>query len=384
MEFLKNAVDQTIPLVVAAIVEHASYPFQVDNMIRDLKLVTRDLTAMKEDVKTSITNAERENRAPTKQVEEWLNKAEAIEKEAEEILKNYNSCYHSIWSNYTTGRSAAMKLDEVKNLYDQRTTIVVTNHLPPPLAQEMPTPSSKSKNLELALEYIKDDVHCIVGIYGMAGVGKTHLLKQINNELYKDRTFNVVIFLTCSKECSEEKIQTQIINKLGLNNSDNMERKQITIFNFLKKKTFLLLLDDLWNRVDLESIGIPNPLSQTGKCKGKVVLTTRSTKVCGLMEVKKKIRVDVLNPDVAWKLFMEKVTEETIESHPHIRRYAEEAVKELGGLPLALITVGRAMNDRTDPSEWKLAVELLKSARLRNADLNKQECIHELLQQARL
>ncbi|KAF3327381.1 disease resistance protein RPS2-like protein [Carex littledalei] len=382
MEFLKNAVNETISLAVAAIVEHAAYPFQVEDKIRELASATRDLVAMKEDVKTIIMNAERENSAPTKQVEEWLNKVKAIEKEAKEIMEIYRKCHWSIWSNYTTGRSAVEKLCEVKSLCDQRSTIVVIMHVPPPLAQEMPISSSKSANLELALEYIKDDVHGTIGIYGTGGVGKTHLLKQINNELIKDSTFNVVIFLTCSKECSEEKVQNQIIDKLGLNSSDSIERKQITIFNFLKKKSFLLILDDLRNRINLEIIGIPNPSSLTSKHKGKVVLTTRSTKVCGLMEVEKKIKVDILNWNAAWNLFKEKVTEETIVSHPLIEKYAVEIVKQLGGLPLDLITVGRAMNDRTDPSEWKLVIEFLKQARLRDVEL-KHEQIHELLKNTR-
>lgn len=360
--------NETIPLVVATIVEHAAYPFQVRKKIRDLVSATRDLVAIKEDVKTSIVNAERENGTQTKRVEEWLNKVEAIEKDAEEIPQNYHKRQRSIWSDYMTCRSAVKKLREVKSLCDQRTTIEVTMHMPPPLAQEMPTSSSKSVNLDLALQHIKDDAHTIIGIYGMGGVGKTHLLKQINNELSKDSTTNLVIFISCSKECSEEKIQDEIIDKLGLAKCNFVEQKQATLFNFLKQRSFVLLLDDLWNRVDLETVGIP--LDLTGTCKRKIILTTRSIRVCGLMEVQGKIKVNVLNWDGAWNLFKEKVTEETIVSHPLIQKYAVEVVKELGGLPLALITVGRAMYDRTDPCEWELAVELLKQARLNDVELS--------------
>jgi Leucine-rich repeat (LRR) protein len=363
--------NETISLVVATIVEHAAYPFQVDNKIRDLVSATRDLAAMKEDVKTSIINSEREDGDPTKQVEEWLNKVDSTEKESLEIHKNYHKRRRSIWSDYTIGRSVVKKIHQMKNLCEERETIGLTIHVPPPLAQEIPASSSKSSNLESVLQHIRDDMYNIIGIYGMGGVGKTHLLKQINNEIYKYSTFGMVIFVTCSKDCSEEKIQNEIIDKLGLNKSDNMERKRYTIFNFLKKRSFALLLDDLWSRVDLETVGIPIQLDPT--CKRKVVLTTRSIRVCGLMEVTKKIKVNVLNWDGAWNLFKEKVTEETIVSHPLIQKYAVQVVKELGGLPLALITVGRAMYHRTDPSEWELAIELLKQARLNDVELSDRD-----------
>jgi NB-ARC domain len=371
MEFLRHTMNEIIPLVVATIVEHATYPFQVDKKIRDLVSANKNLVAMEEDVKMRIINAERDDSAPTKQVEEWLGKVETIKKEVEEIPQNYHKRRRSIWSDYMTSRSVVKKLCEVKSLCDQRTAIEVTMHKTPPFAQELPASSSKSANLDLVIQHIKDDVHCIIGIYGMGGVGKTHLLKQVNNELSKDSSINLVIFITCSKECSEEKIQDEIIDKLGLKKSNSVEQKQITLFNFLKKRSFVLLLDDLWSRMDLEIVGIPPiPFNITSTCKQKIVLTTRSTDVCGLMEVKKMIRVDVLNWDRAWNLFMEKATKETIVSHLLIQKYAVEVVKELGGLPLALITVGRAMYDKRDPGEWELAVELLKQARLNDIELS--------------
>ncbi|KAJ1689138.1 hypothetical protein LUZ63_013293 [Rhynchospora breviuscula] len=370
MESVKSTITNTIPEFAGTIVEHAFYPFQVDKRIRDLEWATRDLVALKEDVKTSIEIAERQNSSRTKQVVEWLNKVEIIEKESEEIQENCRKRRRSFWSNYTTSSSAVKKLREIKNLCDQKTTFEVTMHLPPPLAHEMPASSSKSSNLDSALQDIKDDVHGVIGIWGMGGVGKTHLLKQINNELCRDRAFDVVLFVTCSKGCSEEKIKNEIIAKLHLDENGSMEQQQSKIFNFLRERKFVLLLDDLWSRVDLNKIGIPYPMNVVGMCKRKIVLTTRSTEVCGQMEVKKRIRVDVLKWDDAWSLFKEMVTMEIINSDPLIQKYAVDVVNELGGLPLALITIGRAMYDKIDPSEWDHAVVLLKQARLNDVEFS--------------
>ncbi|KAJ1685499.1 hypothetical protein LUZ63_016889 [Rhynchospora breviuscula] len=389
MELLKGAVSSFVPLVTKTIFKHMAYPFTASDNIRALELATRQLGALKDDMKTDITNAERENGAPTNQAKEWLLQAEIIEKEAEEIRQKYQQLCRCIWNIspnfcaiYKVSRSAENMHVKVTTICVNKETLEVITRMPPSLAQEMPTSTSKSANLESALYCIKDDEqNNIIGIWGMGGVGKTHLLEQINNELSRDPSFKVVvIFVTCSKGCTEEKIQNKIIEKLGLSKSDSIEQKQSAVYNFLRERSFVLLLDDLWNRVDLKTIGIPNPMESVGTFKRKVVMTTRSTEVCGQMEVKKKIKVDVLNWDDAWCLFKEKVSEETIGSDPFIGKYAVDVVKDLGRLPLALITIGRAMHDKMDPREWEHAVKLLKLARFNDLEFSgsNQSVFHTL------
>ncbi|KAJ4789766.1 Disease resistance protein RPS5 [Rhynchospora pubera] len=383
MEFQNQVVSSVITFITNIIIQHVVYPFTANGNIKTLASATTELRALKEDLNTEITNAERENGAPTNQAQEWLHQVETIEREAEEIQQKYQKlsrCVLNISPNfcaiYKVSRSAAKKYVEVKSLYEKKATLKVVTRMQPPLVQEVPVSSSKSSNnLESALVCIKDDVHSnmnIIGIWGMGGVGKTHLLEQINNELSRDPAFKVVVFVTCSKECSEEKVQDKIIEKLGLSKSGSMEQKQSTVYNFLKEKSFVLLLDDLWTRVDLKTIGIPNPMQAVGPCKRKVVLTTRSTEICGQMEVKRKMRVDALNWDDAWSLFKEMVTEETIDSHPLIQKHAVDVAKGLGGLPLALITIGRAMNDKIDSIEWEQACKQLKKARLNDVEFSSE------------
>ena len=63
------------------------------------------------------------------------------------------------------------------------------------------------------------------------------------------------------------------------------------IFNVLKTKKFVLLLDDIWERLDLSKVGIP-PLNHQDKLK--MVFTTRSKQVCQKMEATKSIEVNCL------------------------------------------------------------------------------------------
>lgn len=64
----------------------------------------------------------------------------------------------------------------------------------------------------------------------------------------------------------------------------------------------------------------------------------------------------------AWELFQEKFGEETLDDHcnPCIRELAREVAKECGGLPLAIVTIARAMAFKYTAEEWKYAIDVLR------------------------
>ena len=63
-----------------------------------------------------------------------------------------------------------------------------------------------------------------------------------------------------------------------------------------------------------------------------------------------------LERDDAWKLFQEVVGRDVLDSHSSIRKQAEILARECGGLPLALITLGRTMASKTALEEWENAI----------------------------
>ncbi|WRX27211.1 Leucine-rich repeat - like 10 [Theobroma cacao] len=214
----------------------------------------------------------------------------------------------------------------------------------------------------------------IIGLYGLGGVGKTSLLAQINNKFCSMPVgYDIVIWLVVSKDHTARKIQEKIAEKIGLSNDlwkmKSCDGKARDIFTVLNKKKFVLFLDDLWERVDLIKVGIPLPSLENGS---KLVFTTRHLEVCGKMEAQKKIKVECLGADESWKLFQDKVGEETLDSHPDIRKLAKMVAAECGGLPLALITIGRAMACKKIPEAWEYAIEVLKQSAHRFAGMEEE------------
>ncbi|XP_073004530.1 probable disease resistance protein At5g63020 [Typha latifolia] len=384
MELLSKVADLALAPLFDFVMRQITYPFKAGDNVNALESATRHLITKKKDVQVGIEVAEREGKTATHQLQGWLDEVEATKTQVDTMVEKYKQrwlcfkCFSpNCCSNYSLSKTAAeLLLDVQRLLNDERTKELAITPVPPPV-QEVPIPSTSTSspnanpNLEEALYYIREDqVVGMIGIWGMGGVGKTRLLHQINNSFIGDSAFNHVFFVTASQSCTTETIQKQIVQILNPQQHKDVPRdgdvsaQAKFIFNFLQKKSFLLLLDDLWGRLDLQDVGIPIPLGMVGGCKRKVVLTTRSINVCGKMEVRKKIKVKCLNDDDAWRLFLEKVGEETISSHFLLPRLAKDVIKELEGLPLALITTGRAMYDKKDPREWEYAIHLLKKSRL--------------------
>ncbi|RVW28695.1 putative disease resistance protein [Vitis vinifera] len=255
--------------------------------IRDLKqnveilrrLMER-LNLRSEDVKSRLELEQREQMIPLREVQGWLcdigdlkNEVDAILQEADLLLeKQYclGSC-HELPLGHTVG------LDSVS---------------------------------QRVCSCFKEDEVGIVGLYGVRGVGKTTLLKKINNDclLQFSYVFDIVVWVALSNQASVTAAQEVIANKLRIN-----------------------------------EIGVPLPDAKNGS---KVIITTRSLKICSEMEAQRRFKIECLPSTEALNLFMLMVREDTLSSHPDIRNLAYSVMERCKGLPLALVTVGRALADK--------------------------------------
>ncbi|KAM1460827.1 hypothetical protein ACFX13_045945 [Malus domestica] len=335
-----------------------------------------ELAALKADVLRKVEVAElQRSMKRLNQVQLWIEKVEKIENEVAEVKHGRVQeiqklccgayCSKNYLSSYKYGKKVYKKLAEVDDLKNKGIFAEVAEEtFPATLVRERPMEPTVGMEFVFykVWSQLEDEQVGIIGLYGMGGVGKTTLLTQINNKLLH-ADFDLVIWIVVSKDHNVETVQDKIGDKIGFSSNSWKQKQQSDkaehICRLLSKKKFALLFDDIWEPIEITKLGVPIPNPHN---KSKIIFTTRSEDVCGQMDAHKKIKVECLAWDKAWNLFQEKVGRETLGIHPDIQRLAQTVAKECGGLPLALITVGRAMACKKTTQEWNHAIHILKKS----------------------
>ncbi|KAL5711452.1 mitogen-activated protein kinase kinase [Ranunculus cassubicifolius] len=342
----------------------------------ELNELGKQLKTLKENVESRVAAAETQGLVCTPDVAVWLQDVKYREEGLNEVLDEGSlllkrSCLGACspcgcWNSQTFLGKVTSEISLVKDLKGRGNFETVSQSPPPASVQLLPEdPSVGLKSVfETALSFIEEDTAGIMGLYGMGGVGKTTLLKKMNNELAKKSYgFDVIIWVVISKEINVGGVRKHIRERLGLSlvESEDLSLLPTDIFNNLARKRFVVLLDDIWKKIDLASIGIPSPKDPNFVNRSKVVFTTRSYEVCGLMAADKNVRLECLNWDDAMELFKNKLGENSrCLRDLEIRKLSDSIVKECAGLPLALIVTAGTMASKTSVGDWHYALTTLQ------------------------
>ncbi|KAG2317163.1 hypothetical protein Bca52824_020285 [Brassica carinata] len=340
-----------------------------------LQATMEELKAKRDDLSRRVTREEYRGLQRLSEFQVWLTRVETFENEVNNLLSARNVqlqrlclfgfCSKSLIASYRYGRSVSLTLREVVKLKSRIFEVIVDKpqSFEVEERQLQSTIVGQKRMLENAWNHLMEDRVGIMGLYGMGGVGKTTLLTQLNNK-FSGMTcgFDFVIWVVVSKELQVEKIQNEIARKVGLDGGEwkqkEKSQKADVIYNFLRKKRFMLFLDDIWEKVDFVEIGIPFPTTQN-QCK--VAFTTRSKAICAHMGVEEPMEVKCLSEDDAYDLFQKKVGQITLRSDPGIPELARKVAKKCCGLPLALNVVGEAMSCKRTLQEWCYTIDVLTS-----------------------
>ncbi|KAK3423682.1 hypothetical protein EUGRSUZ_F00546 [Eucalyptus grandis] len=225
------------------------------------------------------------------------------------------------------------------------------------------------RNIESIWDRLIENHVCKLGIYGMGGVGKTTIMMHIHNRLLEDATFDCVIFVTVSKDFSIYKLQSDIGKalKVCITEDEHEKKRAVMLSEHLeRKKNCVLILDDMWENLDLEEVGIP--IRADGF---KIVITTRSFDVCRRMQCQEKIKIQPLSQKEAESLFLEDLGPE-VPLNMEIETIMKSIVEECAGLPMGVITVARTMRGVTDVFDWRDSLVKLKESSMGQPDMEKK------------
>ncbi|XP_004289351.1 PREDICTED: probable disease resistance protein At4g27220 [Fragaria vesca subsp. vesca] len=219
---------------------------------------------------------------------------------------------------------------------------------------------------------LTDDKITAVGVFGMGGVGKTSMVRHVAAQACKNGTFNHWIMAVVSQNRDLKRIQDTFADLLGFELKEKTEdgRAARLYKEIMRKEKLLIIVDDVWERTALSSIGIPS-YKELQKCMSKVLLTTRRFNVCHAMKCEEKIALKVLSEKDSWNLFLRNAGTISFESTA-FEKIARMVAGECKGLPIALIAVARALGDK-DLAEWKKAAVRLENSQYVNPNHEEDE-----------
>ncbi|MQL80423.1 hypothetical protein Taro_012889 [Colocasia esculenta] len=341
----------------------------VQRIRNDLRREVDELKAHKNDVLNNVALLEiSANMRRTYIISLWLDWVDELDAAVSEFENS--SCCESL-QRCCGGLCLSCELDnmlrQVKELKEQKDKLGnLVCRLPPPPVLVLPVISdytnSNSSLVDEILNYLKEVD--MVGIYGLGGIGKTELLKAVNNHLYRmssdahdEFPFWMVIYAHLTQDDTLSTVQVKIRERLDLSESEELPE----VLSSVTERCMLLLLDNVWEALDWDVMGIPGPGPTM-----KVIFTTASKMLCDDMKVR-SVSVRFLNDNESWLLFCQTMGEAVgprswDECSDYIKDLAKRVViSQCGGLPRAIIAIAWAVGMNYDgPQRWMMIEKMLK------------------------
>ncbi|TYG82349.1 hypothetical protein ES288_D01G080800v1 [Gossypium darwinii] len=329
---------------------------KLEENVNDLRRKVNDLNIRKQDLELKKEAEIRCRKVVKKEVENWFDTVRSTNVEMEKIEMKFRVV--SYFSRARLGRFVCRKIEEVERIYQQGSFPegVAVDGLPATGVTLTTTDLEGQMDVkEQICEYLRGDEVGMIGVCGMGGIGKTTIMKHINNQLLKENQFDAVIWLTVSREFNVLKLQDDLACALDHCLPKNKLEWPTVLMEILERKRYVLILDDVWEKFALLDVGIPEPASHNGS---KLVITSRSIEVCNSMGCK-VFRVQPLSRVESLNLFLRQVGDGVLQD-PTLKELVNLIVGECGGLPLAIVTIASSMKGVDDAFEWKNALNELR------------------------
>ncbi|KAJ0478487.1 putative P-loop containing nucleoside triphosphate hydrolase, leucine-rich repeat domain superfamily [Helianthus annuus] len=191
----------------------------------------------------------------------------------------------------------------------------------------------------------------------MGGVGKTTLARLLYHEKQVKDHFELKAWVCVSDEFDSFRISKEIFEAMAKVNENltNLNLLQEALGDHLRGKKFLLVLDDVWTEsyADWETLVRPFYTCSPGS---RIIITTRKDQLLKQL-VYNPLNMQLLSllGDEALSLVARHALGvNNFDSHMSLKPYAEGIVQKCGGLPLALIALGRLLRTKKEEVEhWK-------------------------------
>uniref|UniRef100_A0A0E0LUK3 NB-ARC domain-containing protein n=1 Tax=Oryza punctata TaxID=4537 RepID=A0A0E0LUK3_ORYPU len=197
----------------------------------------------------------------------------------------------------------------------------------------------------------------IISIFGFGGLGKTTLAKAVYDELKSG--FDCMAFVPVGQNPDMKKVLRDILIDLqptSINSNMMLDVRQLMdkVQEFLEKKRYLLVIDDIWKVKDWELLRLSLPNNHLGS---RIITTTRILTVaesCCSHTEGNIYKMDPLSDLDSQRLFFKRIFGSDDGCPAHLKNISMDILKRCGGLPLAILTLSSSLaNKPMLEEEWK-------------------------------
>ncbi|XP_039173332.1 disease resistance protein At4g27190 [Eucalyptus grandis] len=375
-----SAACEVAKCLVDPVGRHCGYVIYTDRYVRQLNGEVKELDHRRQRVQHSIDEAKTKSRPIEADVSEWIKKEKTVTEKAHDVLNDderaKKTCFYGWLPNpkvrYRLGKEASRTVNDIKELIARGQFEKVDFENPPPGlvggASDVNLSAGDGGNTMLKsqastfqgiMKALNDEKVKVVGVYGPGGVGKTTLMEEVEKKLRAEKIlFHLIAKTKVLQNPNLKNIQDDIAYFLGLDLND--EKSPVGRADRLSKKLqsdptkkILIILDDLWDKLDLKAVGIPLGNESRG-CK--LLLTSRYKDVLlrQNMPASPIFYLKGLEDNEAFSLF-EKTVGNRLKDDEELKVIAPQVVKKLAGLPLLINSVANTLKD-SDVYAWRNAL----------------------------
>ncbi|XP_044475090.1 probable disease resistance protein At4g27220 [Mangifera indica] len=361
-----------------------NYVFKYRSYMKKLKEQAEKLKSRRKVMEVQVKLAERQGEEIIDEVTKWLKSVEEFMERVAKLVddedKAKKRCFKGLCPDLIKRYRLSKEAEEVEeagaNALEKGDFSRISH---PPLLRRTESIfvgkdyehfDSRESNFQEIMDALKDSTVNMIGVHGMGGVGKTTLVKKVAWKAKEDKLFDEVVIAEVTQTPDLKKIQADIAGQLGMVFRDQESpfgRADQLRQRLKKSKRILVIVDNIWKKLDLKDVGIPLSYDNKGSMtehrnesndeqeRCAILLTARMLAVLNQMKTQKNISVEPLATNDARSFFW-KIVGDLSEKCS----IAAEVVEKCAGSPLAITTIANALKGKGD-HVWKDALLQLKN-----------------------
>ncbi|XP_048135721.1 uncharacterized protein LOC125315313 [Rhodamnia argentea] len=351
--------------VVVPVKRQFGYVISSKSYAQDLQKEVGKLAYEAERIHNAVEVARNNIRTVYSLVTDWHESAEKALKEARELLEEFEKaskscCYGTLpdpHCRYQFSRKAKDKIELLQRLARECSEFRDISSIDPapgnvtavsaPSTKDDVVFESRASIKRKIMAALADNRNSVVGVYGMGGIGKSTLLEEVERRIREDSDIKKEENVSLRAKLLHERLEDEERTK----QENDEERKK------KKKKKVLIILDNLWEPLDLKSVGIP--CGHDNKVIGcQLLLTSRFRDVLQAeMGCDDPLLLEELQEEEARRLFESYVGDKVRDEE--FKPLVEEALQKCAGLPFLIVQMAKLLK-HANLSGWKNVLKQLK------------------------